>query len=97
MLGDGQVLGVLRRNDLVKALSEARNGISVGDVMCRDAFPVEESAPLASTLEAMGSKQFSTLPVLAGGRMVGLLTLENIGELIMIQSAKTGDLPRIRF
>ncbi len=90
VLENGQVLGVLRRNDLVKALMDGNRGAAVGDVMWRECDPVSETDVLTPTLESMGKNQWTTLPVTHGGRIVGLLTLENIGELIMVNAALAG-------
>ena len=90
VLNGGQVLGVLRRNDLVKALTDGRREAVVGDIMWRECSPVSGSDDLASTLESMGANQCSTTPVVLGGQVIGLLTLENIGELIMVNSALAG-------
>lgn len=87
VMDDGRVLGILRRNELVKALADGRRGDRVGDVMGRDCQPVDESDLLVPTLEAMGAKQVASVPVLADGKLVGLLNLENIGELIMVNQA----------
>jgi Zn-dependent protease/predicted transcriptional regulator len=87
VLEDGRVLGLLRRNDLVKALAEGRREATVGEVMGPGCRPVEESAPLMATLEAMSAEQVPAVPVMAGGTLVGLLNLENIGELIMVNRA----------
>jgi predicted transcriptional regulator len=35
----------------------------------------------------MREHQCATLPVVAGGRIVGLLTLENINEMILVNAA----------
>jgi hypothetical protein len=35
----------------------------------------------------MHARQCATVPVVAGGRIVGLLTLENISEMIMVNAA----------
>jgi hypothetical protein len=35
----------------------------------------------------MNAQSCSTVPVVQDGRLVGLLTLENVGELIMVSSA----------
>jgi hypothetical protein len=48
---------------------------------------VDQFDDLTRTLESMSSLQCTTLPVTGNGKMVGLLTLENIGELILINSA----------
>ncbi len=80
-------VGILRRNDLVKALSEGRQNSSVADGMCRDHETVDEAAPLQGAVESMRARDCATMPVVAGGRIVGLLTLENITEMIMINAA----------
>ena len=90
VIEDGQILGILRRNDLVKALADGRHGATAGDVMCRECGPVNATDVLTSTLESMATNQWATVPVLGGGRIVGLLTLENIGELIMVNAAIAG-------
>lgn len=87
VLEDGQVLGILRRNDLVEALANGSDEARVGDVMWRECSPVNESDILTPTLEAMSRNHWTVVPVTGGGRVVGLLTLENIGELIMVNEA----------
>ncbi len=86
VVGDG-VVGILTRNDLVKALGERGEDIRVGEVMrtaiqVADAFEMLEGA--FARLQATDCR---TLPVLYGGRLVGLLTSENVGEFMMIESA----------
>ncbi|MHB1307652.1 MAG: site-2 protease family protein [Limisphaerales bacterium] len=90
VLEDGQPIGMLRRNDLVKALSEGRRDAVVSERMCRDCETVDEAAPLKGAVESMHARQCATVPVVAGGRMVGLLTLENISEMIMVKAAVAG-------
>jgi CBS domain-containing protein len=87
VLENDQPIGILRRNDLVKALSEGRRGAVVAEAMCRDCETVDEAAPLKPAVESMHARQCATVPVVAGGRLVGLLTLENISEMIMINTA----------
>lgn len=84
---DGQVVGILRRNDLVKALSDGRRNVPVGDVMSRECEAVDASAPVTSALEAMRGRECASVPVVAKGRLVGLLTLENVSELVMVNAA----------
>jgi Zn-dependent protease/CBS domain-containing protein len=84
VLEDGQLVGVLRRDDLLKAFADGRRESMVADVMCRECGPVNETDVLTPTLETMSRNQCATAPVMGGGRVVGLLTLENIGELVMV-------------
>ena len=87
VLEDGRVVGILRRNDLVKALADGRRDARVGHAMDRECQPVDESELLAPAVERMSSSQCVTVPVTGGGEVVGLLTLENVGELIMVHTA----------
>jgi Zn-dependent protease/predicted transcriptional regulator len=95
VLESGEVLGVLRRNDLVKALVDGKSGAAVGDVMWRECSPVNDTDVLTPTLESMGKNEWTTVPVMGGGRIVGLLTMENIGELIMVNAALAGKATKV--
>lgn len=90
VLDNDQPVGILRRNDLVKALAEGRREAVVSEAMSLDCKSVEENSPLKPVVESMNAHQCATVPVVAGGRIVGLLTLENIGEMIMINAAMDG-------
>lgn len=87
VLENDKPIGILRRNDLVKALSEGRSDDAVTAGMSRDCETVDETASLKNAVESMRERQCATVPVVAGGRMVGLLTLENISEMIMVNAA----------
>jgi Zn-dependent protease len=87
VIEDDRPVGILRRNDLVKALSEGRRDAAVTEGMCRDCETADEASSLKSAVESMRARHCSTMPVAAGGRIVGLLTLENISEMIMVNAA----------
>jgi Zn-dependent protease len=86
-------VGILRRNDLVKALADGRRDAPVSEVMCRECETVDEAAPLKGAVELMHARHCATLPVVAAGRIVGLLTLENTSEMLMINAALGNDSP----
>jgi Zn-dependent protease/predicted transcriptional regulator len=87
VVGGGRVVGVLPRADLVKALAERGQEVKIGDVMRRDCPIAEDTEPLENVFARMRAANCPTLPVLRGGQLVGVVTLENVGELMMIQSA----------
>jgi Zn-dependent protease len=87
VVDNDQPVGILRRNDLVKALSDNRRDASVAEFMCRNCRSVSEADPLAPVVESMHREACGTLPVSRDGEMVGLLTLENISEIMMINTA----------
>ncbi len=84
---DGAVVGLLTRKQLMKALSEGGREARVGDVAETECLSVEAGAMLETAFMRMQENDCSTVPVVRGGRLVGLLTLENVGELMMISSA----------
>ena len=53
----------------------------------RECRTVAVSDPLDKTLERMSREGCATLAVMEENKLVGLLTLENIGELVMVKSA----------
>lgn len=86
VFGD-HVLGVLARGDLVRGLAERGQGALVRDAMNRD-FPTADSHDmLESALASLHGTNFRIIPVVHDGRLVGLLTMDNIGEFMMIQAA----------
>jgi Zn-dependent protease/predicted transcriptional regulator len=87
VLEGGRVAGMLRRDDLLKALSERNGDSPVREAMTYDCKVVRETDSLRRTLEAMREGGCFTVPVVREDRLVGILTLENIGELLMLDSA----------
>lgn len=84
---DGQVAGVLTRKRLVEALTRLDRTARVYDVMGPACRPVDAGAPLEEALERMQEAACPLLPVTHAGRLVGILTLENVGELMMLSNA----------
>jgi Zn-dependent protease/CBS domain-containing protein len=84
--GDALV-GVLLRNDLVKAIAEGGRLARVESAMRRNCSVADPGEPLRAAFDRMRQGECGTLPVVENGRLVGLLTLENVGELLMIRQA----------
>lgn len=87
VVDDGRIAGILTRKKLVSALSEHGRDALVRDFMEPECFDVEDRAMLQEALQKMSESGCSTVPVVRNGDIVGLLTLENVGELMMISSA----------
>ena len=87
VVDQGRVVGILTRADLLAALVQRDQNVRVEDVMRRD-FPIAESTEMLETvLTRLRASPGRTLPVLSRGRLIGLMTLDNVGEFVMIQSA----------
>ncbi len=87
VLENGRPVGILRRNDLVQALARGSRDTAVRDVMCRDAVTVDAGDSLRETVARMHALPCATMPVTSDGRLVGLLTFENVSELVVIRDA----------
>jgi CBS domain-containing protein len=91
--GSGNVAGILTRHDLIAALRKDDGAIQVGDVMRRDIPTVTTGTRFEEAFRIMQECNCPVVPVLDSmKRLVGLLTPENVSELMMVQSA----LPRRR-
>jgi Zn-dependent protease len=84
---DGQFIGVLTRDDFIKALSQQGQNTPVVDVIQRDIPSVDSHEMVETALMRLQESGAKTLPVMHGGRFVGLVTPENITEFLMIRSA----------
>ncbi len=70
-----------------QALESGRAESTVADVMRSTCHQVDDGDMLEGTFERMREGECSTLPVVREGRLVGMITLENVGEWMMIHSA----------
>lgn len=86
MDGD-RVVGVLTRDGLLTALRAHGSHTLVGDVMREDFLQVEEAELLENAVFERKAPEFSIVPVMRGHRVVGLLTMDNLGEFLAIRSA----------
>ena len=83
----GRLVGMLARADLMKALGTAGRGGLVGQHMQRGCAPAVPDELLEPVLARLQGESCRTLPVVQDGVLVGLITLENVGELLMVISA----------
>jgi CBS domain-containing protein len=87
VLDGDTVVGVLTRDDLLQALARKQD-MAVGAIMRTDIVTVEANEMLARALERRPETACRTMPVQQGGRLVGLLTMDNVGEFLAIQAAR---------
>lgn len=86
---DGRFEGLLTRNDMIRALSENGPATPVTSVMRTD---IPTSHPRQSLQESLRLMMEAGAPAIAvldkAGRLVGLMTHENLGEMLMVRSAQ---------
>ncbi len=87
VMGEGQPDRLLTRSSLMAALAQdGRDGL-VGAASLRALGHVTADEPLAPALIRLREGGESCLEVVENGRPIGLLTAENIGELLMVRAA----------
>lgn len=87
---NGAVQGMLTRAKLLKALAERGDQTRVGEVMDREfqqASPWEQADDVLTRLKACGCH---SMPVIRDGQLLGVLTMDNVGEYVMVQAALKG-------
>jgi Zn-dependent protease/CBS domain-containing protein len=84
------LVGVLTRADLLKALSQKGPQAPVGDVMQREFQVADASEMLEMVFLRLQSCDCHTIPVVYRGKLVGLVTMDNVGEFVSVQGALRG-------
>lgn len=87
----GGFRGLLRRADLVRGLQDGDPDRPVSTVMTPMSDFVQVTDTLENTMNLMRERRYTAIPVMQHGNVIGLVSVENIGELVMVQSAIEGD------
>ncbi len=92
----GRVAGVLERDAFMLALTRHGQSAPVMNFVRRDLPEVDSYEMLELALVRLQESGSKTLPVTHAGQLVGIITLENITEYLMIRSAlrTAGGLPQ---
>jgi Zn-dependent protease/CBS domain-containing protein len=84
---EGRVMGVLTRQALLTALARRTEHLRVVDAMDRDVPNADPLEMLDGALQRLQQSTVRTMPVVARGELVGLLTMENVGEFVSVHAA----------
>ena len=82
-----RVEGVLLRGDLLAALTQRGQDAPVAEIMRRDFLVVDSAEMLETAFTRLQACNCHTIPVTHAGRLVGLVTMDNLGEFMLIQAA----------
>jgi Zn-dependent protease len=89
VVANGRIEGMLTRSDLVKALPQRGRTARVAESM-RECPVAEASEMLETVLGRLQGRECHTIPVLERGALIGLVTMDNVGEFLMIHAAERG-------
>jgi Zn-dependent protease len=83
----GRLVGVLMRKDLAAALTRLGPEARVGEVMRQDFVTADPRDMLQTAFARLQECDCHTLPVVQDGRLVGVVTADNLAEVLMIEEA----------
>jgi Zn-dependent protease len=87
VVDQGRLVGMLLRSDMIASLASGEVHASVSEAM-REDFPVAAPLePLQSVFTRFHETHAATVPIIENGRLVGLITLENMTEYMMVHAA----------
>jgi CBS-domain-containing membrane protein len=86
----GAVVGILTRADLFTSLARQEQQCPVADVMRRKFLTADASDMIDVAFQRLQEHECHTIPVLRGGVLIGLLTMDNVGEFLRVQTAIGG-------
>lgn len=87
VVAKGRVVGLLTRSDLIAKLASAGLSARIREAMSQD-FPVADPAdPLEAVFLRLQESETRTAPILRNGQLLGLLTLDNLTEYLLIRAA----------
>jgi len=86
--GGGRPVGLLSRNDLIRALRERGPDARVGDAMSEGIPTLGKSSCLDEAFRVLQEKSVPAVAVVdAADHLVGLVTSETVGEMLMLHQA----------
>ncbi len=88
VMEEGRLLGVLTRSNLVSGLKEGGAALPAATVMERQFETASPWETLDAAFERLQQCQCGVLVVVDDGRVVGLVTPENIGQLLTLEKAR---------
>lgn len=77
----GHLAGILSERDIVRVIAEhgaEALALPVGQVMTREVVTAGEDESVAGIMERMTSRKFRHLPVVSGGKLIGLVSIGDV-------------------
>ena len=88
VLERGRMVGILTHHGLLTALERLGGQALVADVMERQFPTVRPDEPLNDVVDRLQASEGRSLPVIDHGRLVGIITPENVSELLLVRGAE---------
>ncbi len=94
VMAGGRVAGVIVQDDLVRGISEGGGDLPVARVMQPVIADVSPGEDMVTVFELMQKNPRGLVTVSDGGKLVGVINIDNIFELLRIRAAEEGSKAR---
>jgi CBS domain-containing protein len=84
---NGQAVGIMTRGLIITSLRGSQANVAVAEVMERNFDTVAISDRLAEVYTQAQRRKNAFYPVVEGGRLMGVIDMNNIQEFVLIRSA----------
>jgi Zn-dependent protease/CBS domain-containing protein len=84
----GRTEGLLTRENLIRGLSQRGPQSTVAEAMSAGVPSVSSTLSFQDALDQLRASRLPALPVIDGGALVGLLTMDNITDLLLVRRAR---------
>ena len=91
VVAEGRLEGMVSKNDVLTALAEMPREARIGEIMHRDFVQSDPATPLGVLLRLMEQHDKDAIPIVEGGRVVGLLSYDQVGRYHSLVSTGRGD------
>jgi stage IV sporulation protein FB len=86
--GNQRLIGIVGRGEIIRTLRERGPTAPVSEAMAKDIPTIERSHRLEEAFRLLQEKSVPAVGVVdAAGRLLGLVTSETVGEMLMVQRA----------
>jgi len=85
VIEDSRLVGILTRGNLLRILAKDEPHLLVKEAMNKDFVTVLPSEMLESAFQRLQTCECRSLPVVEDGKVLGILTMETLGEFLVLQ------------
>ncbi len=89
VMEDGELQGIVTLTDLQKVPDEGRDATRVGDVMARNIYVIAPEEEASVAMKMMNERGIRRLPVIDAGRLVGIVSREDLVRAIELCSERS--------
>jgi predicted transcriptional regulator len=82
VMEEGRLVGLLRRDDVLRELARGTTTAPIGSVMRRELPLVDPAEMVSAALEKLAGSESRSLLVVRDGKLVGMLVPESVGWLL---------------